>query len=52
MPVIGRIGTVAGREGSTAVAFGCAATFHKFLGKGTVDILEIYCGFGELTARV
>ena len=52
MPLVGRIGTMAGRGGSTAVAFGCAETFQKWLGKGTVDFLEIYCGFGEFTARV
>ena len=32
--------------------FATEVDLQRWLGKGTVDFLEIYCGYGQLTARV
>ena len=51
LPVVG--GSLPRQQaGSTGVRFGCVSAFQKWLAKGSVDFLEIYCGYGEFTSRV
>ena len=35
-----------------ALEFAAEVDLQKWIGKGTVDFLEIYCGYGQITARV